>query len=155
MRALFIALILVVLAGCNKDELSYLSICNETPIPIYATSYTSDYSDGEWISPGSSDEFYILNIDHLDGFRYFSLFYDSLVVFLKDHEEHPVKFYSDGVTINYDPELNPFTNPEVWQTRTFYRHVQGSSFESMEEKQIFEDYFSIETSSIISLSNQQ
>ena len=155
MRALFIALILVVLAGCNKDELSYLSICNETPIPIYATSYTSDYSDGEWISPGSSDEFYTLNIDHLDGFRYFSLFYDSLVVFLKDHEEHPVKFYSDGVTINYDPELNPFTNPEVWQTRTFYRHVQGSSFESMEEKQIFEDYFSIETSSIISLSNQQ
>ena len=155
MRALFIALILVVLAGCNKDELSYLSICNETPIPIYATSYTSDYSDGEWISPGSSDEFYTLNIDHLDGFRYFSLFYDSLVVFLKDHEEHPVKFYSDGVTINYDPELNPFTNPEVWQTRTFYRHVPGSSFESLEEKQIFEDYFSIETSCIISLSNQQ
>jgi len=155
MRALFIALILVVLAGCNKDDLSYLSICNETPIPIYAICYTSDYSDGDWIPPGTSDEFYSLNIDHLAGFDYFSLFYDSLVVFLKDHEEHPVKFYSDGVTINYDPELNPFINPDAWQTRTFFRHVPGSSFESMEEKQIFEDYFSIEASSIISLSNQQ
>ena len=154
MRALLTAFILVVLAGCNKDDLSYLSICNETPIPIYAVSYTSDYSDGEWIPPGTSDEFYSLNIDHLDGFRYFSLYYDSLIVFVKDHEEHPVKFYSDGVTINYDPEMNPFTNPDVWQTRTFYRHVPGDSFESMEEKQIFEDYFSIETSRIISLSDQ-
>ena len=155
MRALFIALILFVLAGCNKDDLSYLSICNETSIPIYAISYTSDYSDGEWIAPGVSDDFYSLNIDHLDGFRYFSLYYDSLVVFLKDNEEHPLKFYSDGVTINYDPALNPFTNPDVWQTRTFYRRVPGSSFEGMEEKQIFEDYFSIETSRIISLSDQQ
>lgn len=155
MKVLLSIFILLVIAGCNKDDLSYLSICNETPIPIYATSYTSDYSDGDWIPPGISDDFYSININHLDGFRYFSLFYDSLVVFLKDHEEHPVKFYSDGKTINYDPELNPFTNPEVWQTRTFYRHVPGSSFESMEEKQIFEDYFSIEISSIISLSDPQ
>ena len=155
MRALFLALVLTVLAGCNKDDLSYLSICNETAVPIYAISYTSDYSDGDWIPPGNFDEFYSLSIDHLDGFRYFSLFYDSLVVFLKGHEEHPVKFYSDGKTINYDPDLNPFTNPDVWKTRTFYRHVSGTSFESLEEKQISEDFFSIETSSIISLSDPQ
>ena len=155
MKVLLSIFILLVIAGCNKDDLSYLSICNETPVPIYATSYTSDYSDGDWIPPGISDDFYSININHLDGFRYFSLFYDSLVVFLKDHEEHPVKSYSDGKTINYDPELNPFTNPEVWQTRNFHSRVKGSSFEGLEEKQISEDYFSIEISSIISLSDPQ
>ncbi len=114
------------------------------PIPIYAISYSSDYSDGDWIQPGVYDEFYSISIDHLNGYEYFSVYYDSLIVFLKDHEDQPVKFYKDGKTINYDPRLNPFTNPDVWQTRAFNRHLPGSSFESLEEKQIYEDYFSIE-----------
>ncbi len=153
MKILPLILILSILMGCNDDELSYLSICNETPVPIYALSYTSDYSDGSWIQPGVTDEFYSISINHLNGYEYFSVYYDSLIVFLKDHEDDPVKFYPDGTTINYDPALNPFINPEVWQTRAFSRHLPVSSFESMEEKQIYEDYFSIEIAYIISMSD--
>ena len=35
----------------------------------------------------------------------------------------------------------------------FSRHLPGSSFESLEEKHIYEDYFSIEIAKIISLSD--
>lgn len=151
MRFLTFISLLSLLVGCDNNDLSYLSICNETPLPIYAISYTSDYSDGDWIPPGVYDEFYSIGIDHLNGYEYFSAYYDSLVVFLKDYDDYPIKFYSDGRTINYDPELNPFTNPDVWQTHAFNRRVPGSSFESLEEKQITENYFSIEKSKIISL----
>lgn len=151
MRILTLILLLSILTGCDNNDLSYLSICNETPISIYAISYTSDYSNGEWIQPGVYNEFYSIGIDNLNGYEYFSAYYDSLLIFLKDFEDHPIKFYSDGRTINYDPELNPFINPDVWQTRAFNRHVPGSSNESLEEKQIYEDYFSIEVSKIISL----
>lgn len=152
MRILILAFGLLVMLGCNKDDLSYISIQNETPVLIYAVSYSASYSDGDWIQPGVTDEFYSISIDHLNGFEYFSAYYDSLLVFLKDHEDQPVKFYKDGRTINYDPELNPFINRDVWQTRSFNRHLPGSSIESLEEKKIYEDYFSIEIAKILSLS---
>ncbi len=34
----------------------------------------------------------------------------------------PIKFYKDGTTVNYDPELNPFINPEVWHKQDFDRN---------------------------------
>jgi len=153
MRITSLLIILSVLVGCSNDELSFISICNETPIPIYAISYTSDFSDGNWIQPGVIDEFYSIGINNLNGYEYFSVYYDSLIIYVRDHEDDPVKFYSDGSTINYDPALNPFINPEVWITRSFQRHLPGKSNQSLEEKQIYEHYFSIELSSIISLSD--
>lgn len=151
MRVLPLTLLLLTFMGCNDDELSYISICNETPVPIYALSYASDISDGDWIQPGFTDEFFSISISSLNGFEYFSTYYDSLIIFVKDYEDEPVRFYSDGVTVNYDPKINPFTNPDVWQTRSFKRHLPESYSEGLEEKWIYEDYFSIEISKIISL----
>jgi hypothetical protein len=151
MRILPLIILLITLMGCHDGELSYISISNETPFPIYALSYTSEYSDGDWIQPGLTDEFYSIGIGTLNGFEYFSAYYDSLIIFVKDYEDEPVKFYSDGVTVNYDPKLNPFTNSDVWQTRAFKRHLPETASEGLEEKWIFEDYFSIEISKIISL----
>lgn len=151
MRILALSILLVSLIGCNDDELSYISISNETPIPIYALSYTSDYSDGDWIQPGLIDEFYSIGIGSLNGFEYFSVYYDSLIIFVRDYEDEPVKFYSDGATVNYNPILNPFINPDVWETRSFKRHLPKTAMEGLEEKRIYEDYFSVEISEIISL----
>jgi len=153
MRILPLAIILLILAGCSDDELSYISIYNETPIPIYALSYATEYTDGDWIQPGLSDEFYSIGISTLNGFEYFSVYFDSLIIFVKDYEDEPVKFFSDGVTVNYDPELNPFINPDVWQTRSYKTRLPESSTGDTEEKWIFEDYFSIEISKIISLAD--
>ena len=115
MRRLGWLIVFFVLVGCSDDNLSYISIRNETSIPIYALPYTAEYTNGEWIQPGLTDEFYSINCDCLDGFEYFSFYYDSLIIYIKDHDEKPVKFYKDGTTVNYDPTLNPFTNPEVWK----------------------------------------
>jgi hypothetical protein len=109
--------LLFLLAGCTNEELSYVSIRNDTDIPIYALPYSAEYTEGEWIEPGVTDEFYSIKCDCLDGFEYFSFYYDSLIVYLKDLDEHPVKFFKNGKTINYDPTLNPFTNPDVWRSR--------------------------------------
>ncbi len=151
MRILPLAILFIFLTGCNDGELSYVSICNETPVPIYAVSYASEYSDGDWIQPGLIDEFFSIGISSLNGFEYFSVYYDSLIIFVKDYEDEPVRFYSDGVTVNYDPKLNPFTNPDVWQTRSFKRRLPTTASQGLEEKRIYEDYFSIEISKIISL----
>jgi hypothetical protein len=152
MRITPLIFILSLLWGCSDNEISYISICNETPLPIYARSYSSDFSDGNWIQPGVIDEFYSLGINDLNGYEYFSVYYDSMIIYVRGYEDDPVKFYSDGTTINYDPALNPFINPEVWITRTFQRHLPGKSTQSLEEKQIYEHYFSIEPGSILSLS---
>lgn len=148
MRGIISVILFFLLAGCNNDELSWISIRNDTGTPIYVIPYASDFSDGEWIQPGVVDDFYSLNCDCLDGFEYFSFYYDSLIVFMKDNEEDPIKFYKDGTTVNYDPILNPFTNPEVWMFRDFDRNLAGSTFNTMEEKHIFEHYFCIDASSI-------
>jgi hypothetical protein len=153
MRGAAILFLVFLLAGCNNDELSWISIRNNTSIPIYVLPYTSDYTFGEWIQPGVSDEFYSLNCDCLDGFAYFSFYYDSLIIFMKNLDETTVKFYKDGTTLNYDPTLNPFINPDVWKSRSFDRHLSSTSFNTLEEKHVFDHYFCIETESIKSLSD--
>lgn len=142
---------MLILAGCNNDDLTWISIQNGTGTPIYALPYASDYSNGEWIQPGSADEFYSIDCDCIDGFSYFSFYYDSLIVYLKEHSEDPIKFYKDGTTINYDPKLNPFINEEVWLTRDFERHLSGSAFNTLEEKHIYEHYFTVEASGVKSI----
>ena len=153
MRSLIFIFVLSALMGCNNDDFSYISIRNETTSPIYVLPYASEYSDGDWIQPGFTDEFYSIGIDHLNGYEYFCVYYDSMIVYLKDKEDEPIKFYSDGTTINYDPKLNPFINPDVWISRNFNEVVSGSAFERIEEKEINEDYFIIDAASITSLDN--
>jgi hypothetical protein len=150
-RIIWIVLSLV-LAGCSDNDLSYISIRNKVSQPIYAVPYASGYCQGEWIQPGITNEFYSIYIEGLDGYDYFAFYYDSVIVFVKDHEDEPVKFYRDGTTVNYDPLMNPFTNRDVWSSHEFERHVPGNGNESSEKKRIFEYFFSIETERIISLS---
>lgn len=151
MKKLAFILVLTTLWGCNNDDYSYISIRNETTTPIYVLPYVSEYSDGDWIEPGFTDEFYSIGIDHLNGFEFFCVYYDSLIIYLKDYEDDPVKFYRDGTTINYDPAHNPFTNPEMWTSRSFNELESGSTFENVQEKEISEDYFTIDYNYIISL----
>lgn len=153
MRRLVWIIVFFLLVGCSDDDLSYISIRNNTIIPIYALPYAAEYTNGEWIQPGLTDEFYSINCDCLDGYEYFSSFYDSLIIYIQGHDEDPVKFYKNGHTVNYDPTLNPFTNPEVWNLHEFERHLEGSSFESLEEKRIVEHYFSLETDHVKSLAD--
>ena len=151
MRGILFVVAILVLSGCQKDDLTWISIKNGTSTPIYALPYTSDFANGEWIQPGASDDFYSINCDCLDGFRYFSFYYDSLIVYLKDHSEDPIKFYKDGTTINYDPKLNPFINEEVWATRDYERNLSGSGFNTTEATHIFEHYFTLEASGVKSI----
>lgn len=150
MRILSIILVLSALMGCNNDEFSYISVRNQTPAPIYVLPFASGYSDGDWIQPGLSDEFYSIGVDHLNGYEYFCLYYDSLIVYIKDQENDPVKFYSDGTTINYDPSLNPFTNPDMWTSRNYNEYGTGPEYSSSEEKVVNDDYFEIDANSITS-----
>lgn len=143
---------LILLMGCTNDDLSWISIKNETTTAIYALPYSSEFTDADWIQPGVSDEFYSISCDCIDGFTYFSFYYDSLIVLLKDHDDDPIKFYKDGTTLNYDSKLNPFINPDVWHVKDFDRTVSGSLFNTLEEKHIFEYYFCIEEESVKSLS---
>ena len=142
---------MLILAGCSNDELTWISIRNGTGTPIYALPYSEEYTNGEWIQPGTTDEFYSINCDCLDGFSYFSFYYDSLIVYLKEHENEPIKFFKDGTTINYDPELNPFINREVWKTHDFEKHLSGTAFNTMEEKHIYEFYFTVDASFVKSI----
>jgi hypothetical protein len=151
MRIVSLISLLLLMVGCSDKDLSYVSIRNDTGIAIYALPYTSEYTEGEWIEPGATDEFYSISSNSLNGYEYFSFYYDSVVVLIKDHEEEPVKFYKDGTTINYDPTLNPFTNPEVWDTQGFYDDLPSSIFDGFEKKHILEHFFSIDASSIKSL----
>lgn len=153
MKGITWILVLFLLAGCADDDLSWISIRNETGFLIYAQSYSSGYTDGDWIHPGLTDEFYSINSDCLDGYTYFSFYYDSLIIFMKDHDEDPIKFYQDGSTENYNPTLNPFTNPDVWKKREFERHLSGSFSNTLEEKHIFDHYFCIDEESIKSLTD--
>lgn len=148
MRPLILIGILILLGSCSSDEMSFLSIQNRTTLPIYVQPYISDFAEGDWIQPGSSNEFFSIDHDGLDGFEYFSFYYDSLVVYLKDCEEKPVKFYKDGRTVNYDPELNPFTNRDMWEIHQIRRNVSGNAFETLEEKKVQEHYFRISALSI-------
>jgi len=151
MKGIILAVTLLILTGCNNDDLSWISIKNGTGTPIYVLPYSSDYTNGDWIQPGVSDEFYSINCDCIDGYTYFSFYYDSLIVYLKDHGEEPIKFYKDGTTFNYDPQLNPFTNKEVWVTHDFERTLSGSAFNTLEEKHIYEYYFSVDAASVKSI----
>ena len=140
-------------AGCVNDDLSWISIRNETEVPIYARAYSSEFAEGSWIQPGVMDQFYSINCDCLDGFEYFSFYYDSLIIYLQGYDEEPVKFYQDGRAVNYDPTLNPFTNPEVWRNRKFDRNLKGDTFNSIiQEKHISEHYFIVDPEQIKSLS---
>jgi hypothetical protein len=151
MRGFIWILALIALAGCANDAQSWISIKNETTIPIYVMPYSSDYANADLIQPGVSDDFYTLDNDCLDGFTYFSFYYDSLVVLMEDHDEDPIKFYKDGTTINYNPALNPFINKDVWKVKDFERAVTGSAFNTLEEKHIYEHYFCIEQENVKSL----
>ncbi|MCK5137005.1 MAG: hypothetical protein KAR19_14560 [Bacteroidales bacterium] len=153
MKSITLILVLFLLTGCADDDLSWISIRNETEVSIYAQSYSSGFTNGDWILPGLADEFYSISCDCLDGYAYFSFYYDSLIIYMKDHEEDPIKFYQDGSTENYDPTLNPFTNPDVWKKREFERHLSGSSFNTPGEKHIFEHYFCIDAESVKSLAD--
>ena len=144
MRIFIGIVLLILLTGCGNDELSWISVKNETSLPIYIMPYASDYTNGEWIQPGLTDEFYSAACDCLDGYSYFSLYYDSLIVFLKDHDDVPIKFYKDGSTVNYDPDYNPFTNPEVWKVQDFEWHIANSGFTGQEENHVYEHYFIFE-----------
>lgn len=154
MKGIILAVTILILTGCNNDDLTWISIKNGTGTPIYALPYSSDFTNGDWIQPGVYDEFYSINCD-LDGFTYFSFYYDSLIVYLRDHEEDPIKFYKDGTTINYNPELNPFINKDVWLTHDFDRHLSGSGFNTQEEKHIFEHYFTVDAASVKSINISQ
>jgi len=143
--------VLLLLVGCDNKDLTWISIKNETTIPIYTLPYSSDFTNADWIQPGATDDFYSISCDCLDGFTYFSFYYDSLIVFIKDDDENPIKFYKDGRTVNYNSELNPFINPEVWRKQDFNRTVDGTAFNTLEEKHIYEYYFSIEQEHVKSL----
>ena len=151
MRNLAWILVLIALSGCAKNDLTMISIKNDTAIPIYVLPYSAEFTNADWIQPGVSEDFYSINCDCLDGYSYFSFYYDSLIVHMKDHDGDPIKFYKDGTTVNYDPELNPFVNPDVWRTTTFERAVLGTVFNANEEKHIYEYYFCIKEESVKSL----
>ncbi len=155
MRAFIWIIVLISLSGCANDNLSWISIRNDTTSPIYILPYSSEFTNAEWIQPGASDDFYSINCDCIDGFEYFSFYYDSLIVLIKDQEEDPIKFYKDGTTVNYDPTLNPFINPDVWKTQSFNTHVSGTSISTLEEKHIFEHYFCIDAKSVNSMSEEE
>jgi len=152
MRGFIWLLVLFALTGCNNNELTWISVKNDTTIPIYVQPYSADFTNADWIQPGVSDDFYSINCDCLDGFTYFSHYYDSLIILMEDYEDEPIKFYKDGTTINYDPELNPFINPDMWRIKDFERAVSGSAFNTLEEKHIYEHYFSIREEHVKSLS---
>ena len=154
MKGLAGVLLLFLMVGCGNDDLSLIAIRNLTEVSIYTQPYSSEFTDGEWIEPGGLDEFYSINCDCLDGFEYFSFYYDSLIVILKDHVDEPIKFYKDGTTVNYDPTLNPFTNPDVWRIREFDQFISESSGNlAHQEKHIYEHYFSIIEENIKSLTD--
>ena len=152
MRGFIWIIVLIALSGCAKNDLTYISIKNDTTIPIYVLPYSAEFTNANWIQPGVSDDFYSINCDCLDGYSYFSFYYDSLIVLMQDHDGDPIKFYKDGTTVNYDPELNPFVNPDVWRITNFERAVSGSAFNTIEEKHVYEYYFCIKEENVKSLS---
>jgi hypothetical protein len=151
MRGFIWIVVLVILSGCANNELTWISVKNDTSIPLYVLPYSADFTNADWIQPGVSDDFYSINCDCLDGFTYFSHYYDSLIVLMQDHDGDPIKFYKDGTTVNYDSKLNPFTNPDVWRKKDFDRTVTGSGFNTFEEKHIYEYYFCVKEESVKSL----
>jgi len=153
MRNLTLTVIILLFVGCARNELSYVSIKNDTGVPIYALPFAADYTEGDWIAPGATEEFYSIACDCLDGFRYFSYYYDSLIVFIGDEQAHPVRFYKTGRTVNYDPTLNPFQNEDVWRTREFEQSLKSSGLEGNERTHIMEHYFTIDVTKIKSLSD--
>lgn len=153
MRKFTLPLLLILVAACSYEDMACISIGNNTGIPIFSLPYSEEYTNGEWIQPGSINEFYTLNNDQLDGFEYFSYYYDSLVIHIKGQDNRPVKFYKDGRTINYNPELNPFINPNVWKVRKNSVNPSGSAFEGFEEKKMVEHYFTISANNVLSLSD--
>ena len=154
MKGIYLILILLLLTGCGGEDLSLISIRNVTDVPIYTQPFSSEFTDGDWIQPGAYDEFYSINCDCLDGFEYFSYYYDSLIIYLQDSDENPIKFYQDGTTINYDPTLNPFTNPDVWSQRKYKSSPVGNSSTSpVQEQNVSDHYFCIDAEYIKSLAD--
>jgi len=145
MRRIIWVVLLFLLAGCSKEEVSWIAIKNDTSKSIYVLPYSSEYADGEWIQPGMFNEFYSIESDYLDVFAYFTLYYDSLVIHLEGLEEAPIKFYQDGRTVNYDAKMNPFTNPDVWQIQDFKQKVPGNNLNAVEEIHVQEFFFSVDS----------
>ncbi len=154
MKGIYTIALLFLLAGCGNDDLSLISILNDTDVPIYTQPFSSEYVDGGWIQPGAYDEFYSITCDCLDGFEYFSFYYDSLIIYMQDHDEDPIKFYRDGSAVNYDATLNPFTNPDVWRTRSYKSSPVGpTSNSTIQEQRIWDHYFRIDSEHIKSLAD--
>ena len=151
MRGFIWIVVLIAFSGCANNDLTWISIKNDTAIPIYVLPYSDEFTNADWVQPGVSDEFYSINCDCLDGYSYFSFYYDSLIVHMMDHDGDPIKFYKDGTTVNYDPELNPFVNPDVWRTTDFERAISGSALSATKEKHIYEYYFCIKEENVKSL----
>lgn len=151
MRGIIWIALAIILSGCDGNELTWISIKNDTGIPIYALPYSDEFTNADWIQPGFVDNFYSINCDCLDGFTYFSYYYDSLIILMENYDDDPIKFYKDGTTVNYDPELNPFINPDVWKIQDFERAVSGSTFNTSEEKHIYEHYFTVREEHVKSL----
>ena len=84
MRGFIWIIVLIILSGCAKNDLTYISIKNDTTIPIYVLPYSDEFTNADWIQPGVSDDFYSINCDCLDGYSYFSFYYDSLIVLMQD-----------------------------------------------------------------------
>jgi hypothetical protein len=151
MRYTLPLILVLLITACNRDDYAFISLKNDTGVPIFALPYSAQYTNGDWIGPGETDEFYTLETDHLNAFEYFSYYYDSLVVYMEGSDDFPVKFYKNGHTVNYDPTLNPFTNREVWIQRNLEMAEAGSGMESVKRKHVLEHYFTIKADKVKSL----
>jgi len=152
MRIALFVFIALMLGACAQDDYSAMGIRNKTEVPIFALPYVADYTSGAWIQPGLTDDFYTIDCDCLDGYDYFSFYYDSLVIFLEGMETHPIKFFKDGSTVNYDPTKNPFTNQDVWVSWE-YDGIEPGNQESVKQRSYTEHFFVIETSAVKILSD--
>lgn len=152
MKQVLIIIGILIMMGCSSNDESWLSIENSTDMDIFAIPYTEEFSHGTAIPSGEKDEFFTLSCDCLDGYTYFSTYYDSLVIFFNNEEETPVKFYSDGRTINYDSIQNPFINPLVWNYRVFEEEYY-TEINSVETRMIYEHFFTIKNEIIDSYRN--
>ena len=57
MKGIILAVTILILTGCNNDDLTWISIKNGTGTPIYALPYSSDFTNGTGYSQVSTMNF--------------------------------------------------------------------------------------------------
>ena len=62
MRGFIWIIVLIALSGCGKNDLTWISIKNDTTIPIYVLPYSDEFTNADWIQPGVSDDFYSIKL---------------------------------------------------------------------------------------------